>query len=203
MTNNCNREAIAWLAAGTLEPAEADGLRRHIAQCPRCREHLAAVSAVCAEHQSAASGLPEARLPGRVHHRVATAIRGHGAAHRESRWNFPWLAGLGAASALGILLLLLLGLPAWLRPTLDNATQATDPNREGTSATRTAIPVPIPEADPVDASGIGNTRVLVFRDALLRSEEAFDRLLDAGHGPSAGREPGSYRPGSVRSNLTL
>lgn len=201
MTKNCNRQAITWLAAGALEPAEAEAVRRHIAHCPRCREQLDAMTTVCAEHQSAANGLREAHLPGRVHHRVATAIRGRGAGYRATRWNIPWLAGLGAASALG--LLLLLGWAVGLRPTPNDATQATDPNRVATSTTRPTIPVPIAGTDPADAPEVGTTRVLVFRRALHRSEEEFDRLLDAGHGPSAGREPGPYRLGSVRSNLTL
>lgn len=158
-THPCDREAVALLACSALEAAEAGRTRRHLEQCPACRDYFREMSELCAVQAAAARRLPEAEVSERLHRRVAVAIR----VRSRTGWDplrelgkARWLPAAGAAAVL-----LVFGFSA--------AHFIPSPSP---TASQPLLPPP-----PGENRESGSSNLLSYRLALNRSPEELDRLL--------------------------
>ncbi|MHB8691612.1 MAG: anti-sigma factor [Solirubrobacteraceae bacterium] len=97
ITGDCGLDIAAY-ALGALEPAEADELSTHLAQCAVCRDELAAFEQVAAVLPLSVA---QQRPPGRLRRRVLADVRADARAHARAnvRAAVPAL-GLACAAVL-------------------------------------------------------------------------------------------------------
>jgi anti-sigma-K factor RskA len=112
--HGCDANVGAWVL-GALEPDEADAFRRHLGNCPACREKADALESVV---RAMALTIPQHPVPRRLRRRVLRQIRdqprtkgGGVSAHRSwpGRRTGAIAAGLLAAVAIAIVLELVPG----------------------------------------------------------------------------------------------
>lgn len=72
----CSRykKQIALLAANSLSGNEANRVREHLHQCPRCQGYWNDVSRLCGDHFDLAAVLPSVEMDGRFHQRLVSRI---------------------------------------------------------------------------------------------------------------------------------
>ena len=70
-----NKRPIAWMAAGILEPADAERLREHLQTCPGCQRYWESMRAL--SEQLSSAELPQAELTESFHRRLVRKIDEH------------------------------------------------------------------------------------------------------------------------------
>lgn len=157
---------ITWLALDALEARSAEELRAHLETCPGCRRHLAEISRLVGQIDSAA---PMEELPASetFHRQLMVRIKTEASTPRWKtalaslrRVHFSWRVALPTAA----LLVALLAADLWLAP--HPAIRVRPPARVA------AQPATVPTVKVVPAPNLAN-----YQQAASQSPEKLDDLL--------------------------
>jgi len=127
-------EAIALLAAQSLDPVSREQLERHLASCPDCRSHLEGLQRICRAVEQTSQDAPSIQVPNGFHQTLVQRVR-QDAAASESRSLFSqvrqWFSWTGLGYATATAAILVIGL-IWLnsltpRPHLQGKSPKTPP----------------------------------------------------------------------------